>query len=413
MRDVMYSLYFAAEWGSAPGGSGGSGGSGGPAPAAAPADRTFDSEYTPRAAQVVDTIVAVRPIDGDTIEVYLDYWHFDEDEIAAWASVWPAMPWEVYYAMESVVLDGAASFSRSGSVSRSVPWLSLIVPNDAQLVAGALRSARAAGPDGAAVPAPLEGLGADADYAAGRYSAALEWIGGRNHAVIGNGPFYLERYSPESRTIRIAAVDDGSYPIPAGSWSRFESVQFPEITGVDAPDVVVQGRPASIRVSAAGASDLHYFVSGPSGGPPASGTVDISSGSAAIELDAGTVTSLGIGAGDLRLFAVSGDVMRPDMHSAGFLAVDAGPGGGRAGGAVGAGDLPEAGGGGRAGGGGGAADADADAAAGRAESGGSDIPPLQLAAAAASIAAAAALAVAVAAVVRAGGLRLSAASRRR
>ena len=414
MHDVMYSLYFAAEWGSAPGGSGGSEGSA--AAPAAPADRTFDSEYTPRAAQVVDTVVAVRPIDGDTIEVYLDYWHFDEDEIAAWASVWPAMPWEVYYAMESVVLDGAASFSRSGSVSRSVPWLSLIVPNDAQLVAGALRSARAAGPAGAAVPAPLEGLGADADYAAGRYGAALEWIDGRNHAVIGNGPFYLERYSPESRTIRIAAVDDGSYPIPAGSWSRFESVQFPEITGVDAPGVVVHGRPASIRVSAAGASDLHYFVSGPSGGPSVSGTVDISSGSAAIDLDGGTVTSLGIGAGDLRLFAVSGDVMRPDMHSAGFLAVDAGPGGGgRAGGAVGAGDLPEAGGGGRAGG---AAAADAAAAAaGRAESGGSsnddDISPLQLAAAVASIAAAAALAVAAAAVVRAGGLRLSAASRRR
>ena len=408
MRDVMYSMYFASEWGSAPGaGSGGGDGDG-----AAAADRTFDSEYTPRAAQVVDTIVAVRPIDGDTIEVYLDYWHFDEDEIAAWASVWPAMPWEVYYAMESVVLDGAASFSRSGSVSKSVPWLSLIVPNDAQLVAGALRSARDAGPAAAAaaaVPAPLAGLGAGADYAAGRYDAALDWIAGRSHAVISSGPFYLESYSPESRTIRIAAFDEGGYPIPAGSWSHFEGVQFPEITGVDAPDVVVHGRPASIRVSAEGASDLHYFVSGPSAGPPVSGAADISSGSATIELGAEEVSALGTGAGSLRLFAVSGDAMRPDVHTAGFLAVDAGTGG------AGGGRLPGGAGEGE-GEGGGAADGTAATAAagGAAGSGGAgDMHPMQLPAAAASIAAAVALAVAAAVIVRAGGLRLPAVGRRR
>ena len=373
MHDVMYSLYFALEWGSAR--EGGGAGDGG--------DRTFDSEYTPRAAQVVDTLVGVRPLDADTIEVYLDYWHFDEAEIAAWASVWPAMPWEVYHAMETVVLDGSASFSRSGSVSRSVPWLSLVIPNDARLVADALRSAAAAG----APPPPLAGLGATAEYAAGRYGAALEWIGGRGHAVISNGPFYLESYSPESRTIRIAAFDDESYPLPAGHWAGLEDVRFPEITGVDAPDVIVRGRPSSIHVEAEGASTLHYFVSGPpaggGGGEAAalSGSVDISSGSAHVELGGPDTSAIGAGAGGLRLFAVSEDVLRPDAYSAGFLAVDeaaADAGGDPA--------LPDVGG-----------------PEGAADIAGESRPqpsPMEVAAAVASIAAAAALAVAAAAVLR-------------
>ena len=391
MNDVMYSLYFASEWGSAPEPGGGAAG-----------DRTFDAEYTPRAAQVVDTMVGVRPVDTDTIEVYLDYWHFDEAEIAAWASVWPAMPWEVYQAMEAVVLDGSASFSRSGSVSRSVPWLSLIVPNDAQLVAGALRSARDSAAAGAPLPPQLAGLGVTPEYAAGRYDSALEWIAGRDHAVIGNGPFYLESYSPESRTIRIAAFDDEAYPLPAGTWAHLEDVRFPEIAGVDAPDVVVRGRPATIAVATEGASTLHYFVSGPPGGgggegaAALSGSVDASSGSAIVRLGGEDTSALGAGAGSLRLFAVSGDVLRPDAYSAGFLAVDgdaaAPPGGAGRGAEPSLPDLAGAG----------AADAgeDPSAAAAAAAYPPPAPPPMETAAAVASMAAAAALAVAAVAVLR-------------
>ena len=380
MNDVMYSLYFAVEWGSEPAPGGG--------------DRTFDAEYTPRAAQVVDTMVGVRPMDADTIEVYLDYWHFDESEIAAWASVWPAMPWEMYHAMESVVLDGSASFSRSGSVSRSVPWLSLIIPNDAQLVADALRAARASGPGG--VPPPLAGLGATEEYVASRYDSALGWIGDTGHAVVGSGPFYLESYSPESRTIRIAAFDDESYPLPAGSWAHLEDVRFPEIAGVDAPDVVVRGRPAEIGVRAEGATTLHYFVSGShgeggEGAASLSGSADIASGHATVRLDGGDTSALGAGAAALRLFAVSDDVLRPDSHAAGFLVVDEAAAAADGGGGL---ALPEVGG---TGGGADAAGAGGDSASASAPP---PVRPIEVAAAVASMAAAAALAVAAAVVLR-------------
>ena len=41
-----------------------------------------------------------------------------------------------------------------------------------------------------------------------------------NHAVISNGPFYLESYSPESRTIKVSAFEDDSYPFKKGDMER-------------------------------------------------------------------------------------------------------------------------------------------------------------------------------------------------
>ena len=126
MNDILHSLYFTIEWGTQTDEN----------------DRTFDTEFTPRAAQNIQTIIGVNQIDEDTIEVYVDYWHFDEGEIADWAVIWNTMPWEISAAMEKAVLDGKVSFSRSGATSKNVNWLSLIIPNDANLIKGYLQEFR-------------------------------------------------------------------------------------------------------------------------------------------------------------------------------------------------------------------------------------------------------------------------------
>ena len=69
MKDILHSLYFTIECGTQ----------------SNETDKTFDTEFTPRAAQNVQTIIGINPIDKDTIEVYVDYWHFDDGEIADWA----------------------------------------------------------------------------------------------------------------------------------------------------------------------------------------------------------------------------------------------------------------------------------------------------------------------------------------
>ena len=118
MNDIMYALYFTIEWGTQEDEN----------------DKTFDTEFTPRAAQSIQTIKGIKPIDGNTVEVYVDYWHFDEGEIADWADIPTPMPWEITAAMEKAVIDGKVSFSRSGAVSKNVNWLSLIIPNDAKII---------------------------------------------------------------------------------------------------------------------------------------------------------------------------------------------------------------------------------------------------------------------------------------
>ena len=76
MNEILYNMYFLQEWGSE----------------LHEGDGTYDSEYSPQAAQNAKTLVGIKPIDDDTIEVYVDYWHFVEAEIAAWATPWSSMP---------------------------------------------------------------------------------------------------------------------------------------------------------------------------------------------------------------------------------------------------------------------------------------------------------------------------------
>ena len=118
LNDVLHSMYFTIEWGTQ----------------TDEADKTIDAEYTPRAAQSVQTLIGVKPIDEDTIEVYVDYWHFDEGEIASWAVLWNTIPWEIYSAIENAVIDGKVSVSRSGAASKNINWVSLIIPNDSMIL---------------------------------------------------------------------------------------------------------------------------------------------------------------------------------------------------------------------------------------------------------------------------------------
>ena len=69
INDILHSLYFTIEWGTQSDEN----------------DRTFDTEFTPRAVQSIQTIIGINPLDEGTVEVYVDYWHFDEGEIADWA----------------------------------------------------------------------------------------------------------------------------------------------------------------------------------------------------------------------------------------------------------------------------------------------------------------------------------------
>jgi len=302
MNDILYSMYFLQEWGSE----------------LHEGDNTYDSEYSPQAAQNAKTLVGIKQIDDDTVEVYVDYWHFDEAEIAAWATPWSSMPWEIVAASEDAVLDGKVSFSRSGGVSKSVSWLSLLIPNDANIIKEHLTEFK----ESKYIPPSLQDSEHDWQYFEGRYDAAIRWIDENKHAIISNGPFYLDNYSPESRTITINSFDSTGYPFDAGKWEKFEQIKFPKIINVDIPNVVDLKKPLSILVQTTDSSTIHYFISNPKGETVASDVKPVDNNLSEIMLTEEETSRLVVGANTLKIFSSSDEALRPDVYDTSFLVVE-------------------------------------------------------------------------------------------
>ena len=298
INDILHSLYFTIEWGTQTDEN----------------DKTFDTEFTPRAAQSIQTIKGVNVIDDDTIEVYVDYWHFDDGEIADWAVLWSSVPWEISAAMEKAVIDGKVSFSRSGAASKNVNWLSLIIPNDANLIKEYLQEFKEKG----YIPKGLEKY-QNTEYIKNRYDSSIKWIQNNNHAVISNGPFYLESYVPESRTITVKAFEDESYPFEAGKWKAFEEAELPAIKGIDMKNIIQKGEKFEIIVDTANSDSILYFLTNTEGKRIDSDMIITDGKKVTINIPAMKTKNLGTGANNIKIFAISNSVLKPDFFESSFI----------------------------------------------------------------------------------------------
>ncbi|MCV0371976.1 MAG: ABC transporter substrate-binding protein [Nitrosarchaeum sp.] len=298
MNDVVYSLYFTTEWGSQLNEN----------------DKTFDAEFTPRAEQTIQTIKGVNIIDENTIEVYVDYWHFDDGEIADWAALWSTMPWEITAAMEQAVIDGKVSFSRSGATGKNINWVSLIIPRDAKIIQEYLEEFKGK----KYIPRSLGKFEGDWEYYESRYDSSFKWIQDNNHAVISNGPFFLKSYSPESRTITVESFDDETYPFALGHWSEFKNVKFPEIVAVDVPGMINKNSDLSLDVETRNSDFVLYFLSNSKGEIISTETIKVNEDKVKIELSNQPIE----GVNDLKIFAMSEKVLKPDFYSTSFFVVE-------------------------------------------------------------------------------------------
>ena len=299
INDILHSLYFTIEWGTQSDEN----------------DKTFDTEFTPRAAQSIQTIIAVNQIDEDTVEVYVNYWHFDENEIAEWASLWSSVPWEITTAMEKAVMDGKVSFSRSGATNKNVNWLSLIVPKDAEIIKEYLQEYK----NNKFIPNALKENQKSYEYYENRYNSSIKWIEKNNHAVISNGPFYLEAYSPESRTITVKSFDDSSYPFKIGKWSEFENTQFPIIKNINMDKIIQKGENIEIIVKTEQANSILYFIIDSKGEIQASEKLEIKNNEVMIEITSEVTEKLQSGANSIKIFVISDLVLKPDFYESSFL----------------------------------------------------------------------------------------------
>ncbi|MDE1838568.1 MAG: ABC transporter substrate-binding protein [Thaumarchaeota archaeon] len=298
MNDVLYGIYFLYQWGTDQ----------------TNGTMTFDSEYSPKASQAAKTLIGVRVVNGNTIEVYQNYWHFDSGEIADSAQVWPAMPWEMIYSMEKAVTDGKLAFSRSDAVSKNIDWMSLIIPNDAKIIKANLDEFAKEN----SVPPALAFVN-DSKYFKSRYNASSSWIAEHGHAVISNGPYYLDNYAPDARTITIKAFDDPTYPFAAGYWKKFEQVNMPQILDINVPASVSIGSTLVIPVSVTPNATVYYYFTNPQGKIIDEGNMMSQNGTAKITLLPEKTATLELGSNDLQVFVVSDEAYKPDMYRTSFL----------------------------------------------------------------------------------------------
>jgi peptide/nickel transport system substrate-binding protein len=226
---------------------------------------------------ILETFKGYRLTDDGRLEVYVDYWHFDEDHIGAYAS--PAsfdMPWELKAAMDDLVFEQRrAAYSDTAAGRYSVPWISLVLERDAGLVDRTLRDLER----DEFVPEGVFDFGGHVlvtpEEAVARYEAAQEWFDEKEHLVISQGPFYLERFDPPAQFAELIAFRDPSYPFKPGDHYRGS----PPLIGIDDVQAgdVVPGEDAVITVSASGPGTvgLQYLLLDPAVGEVvASGRVE-------------------------------------------------------------------------------------------------------------------------------------------
>jgi peptide/nickel transport system substrate-binding protein len=199
---------------------------------------------------------------GDSLEIYIDYYHFDLNEIAFFSNPFGNSfggigqnPWEVMAAMEDTALvDELLALSTSSSDVLGLPEMSIVLGTHAGYVADSLTQFKAEN----YFPASWFTMGdmvyETADNAQARYQAALDWYDEYDIIWIGNGPYMMTRFDAEAQYAETKAFRDPTYPYSAGDW-YYGRPEIPEVVDVSVP-TVTKGVAATIGISMVGPENL-------------------------------------------------------------------------------------------------------------------------------------------------------------
>ncbi|MGI8477359.1 MAG: ABC transporter substrate-binding protein [Thermomicrobiales bacterium] len=217
---------------------------------------------------LLETYKGFRLVDAHTLEVYVDYWHFEPSYIASYASpTGVSTPWEVLAAMDDVVFEKRQGAYTDNTAARfSVPWLSLVTDSDARLTLRSIKQFKRQ----KSVPKGYFEIGGQSlvspDDAVARYDACDAWFAKTNLLVIGNGAFQLTKYDPPAQFAQIDAFREAKYPFSAADF-RYGAPPKLAMTA-SAPPTLNIGDPITLPVTITGPGklSLEYTLIDPSKG---------------------------------------------------------------------------------------------------------------------------------------------------
>ena len=215
------------------------------------------------ARPTLETFRGFRVLDENRLEVYVDFWHFDENYIAAYAT--PSSvgtPWELLYTLDELVFtQRRAAYSDTAAARYNVPWISLVLDRDARLARKAMLDLRRKKAFPAAVftlPGSTKSL-VDAKLADARYGATLDWFTQYGHLIISNGPFFLARYDPPAQFAELDAFRDPAYPFTAADLYK-GTPQLIQFGKIDAESIVLgEAYAATFTLQGPGTLALRYL----------------------------------------------------------------------------------------------------------------------------------------------------------
>lgn len=149
--------------------------------------------------------------------------------------------WEIIEAMARMVVEGSKwSFSPNVPGRDEVDLLQQKCVQDIKVELEKMR-------EEAYVPKALRGIVPIRD-AIERYNAAIKFIDQYGHAFIGNGPFYLVKYAPESNFMELKAFRDG-YPYDSNYWVEFYQTPRLSVDNFEAPVMSAVGEDIELTIN--------------------------------------------------------------------------------------------------------------------------------------------------------------------
>lgn len=202
---------------------------------------------------IFDSFKALRIV-GNTLEVYVDYWHFEPAYIASYAALTPVNPAELLIVENYLVFDSKNyTFSTTLSTRTGLPVLNPVpfpahaasIKNvaDAWNMSGYFPSKYFTLPNGNRLMSEVEW--------SNRLSALSTWIQQRNHAWISQGPYYLDSFDRLGQQATIKAFRDPTYPFTPDFW-HLGGIIPPRIGDVIAPASIEIGSNQTISLTVLG-----------------------------------------------------------------------------------------------------------------------------------------------------------------
>ncbi|RLE49900.1 MAG: hypothetical protein DRJ21_02085, partial [Candidatus Methanomethylicota archaeon] len=221
LADIFYSLYFNWQW----------------AVRVNDTDPTYDESQSPSLLSFMSMIRGIEVINDNTLVVYIDYWHFDPDEIADMASIFTGEPWHLLWAQEQLVISGAYSWT----AEEIAPRIDLRNADHANSIKTFLSEAAETGKAPRCLKL-LETKGVvSLDDAVSRYNNAISFIDKYGHAIIGNGPYYVTKVDFVAMRMELEAWRDPGYPWEVGHWDELAELKKADIVKVDVPEAAMLG----------------------------------------------------------------------------------------------------------------------------------------------------------------------------